>query len=122
LTPSRQYCLLVNYKQEYSMDKKIAVLLGAVGALSSFDAAQAAVAIDPTTVLQAQTYADLLNPIPNAATTLKAVDEAGAPAPLRVSENSHHHHHHSSRRSRTVIVAPRRHHHHHHHHSMKIER
>src|ERR1700720_1860996 len=32
---------------------------------------------DSTTMLKAQSYADLLNPIPNAAATLKAVDEAG---------------------------------------------
>jgi len=106
------------------MDKKIAGLLGAVGALASLDAAQATIATDSTTMLKVQSYADLLNPIPNAAVTLKAVDEAGDTSGVQVAENAHHHHHHHSyRRERKIIIAPRRHHHHHHHHhSMKIER
>ena len=104
------------------MDKKIAGLLGAVGALASLDAAQATIATDSTTILKAQSYADLLNPIPNAAVTLKAVDEAGDTSGVRVAENAHHHHHHhhSYRRERKIIIARPR--HHHHHHSMKIER
>jgi hypothetical protein len=102
------------------MDKKIAGLLGAVGALASLDTAQATIATDSTTMLKAQSYADLLNPIPNATATLKAVDEAGDTSEVRVAENAHHHHHHHSyRRERKIIIAPRR---HHHHHSMKIER
>jgi hypothetical protein len=59
------------------MDKKIAGLLGAVGALASLDTAQATIPTDSTTMLKAQSYADLLNPIPNAAAILKAADEAG---------------------------------------------
>jgi hypothetical protein len=93
------------------MDKKIAGLLGAVGALATLDTAQATNAVDPTTVMQAQSYADLLNPIPNAAATLKAVDEAGGNGRMRIAENAHHHHHHHHQQRR-------RHHHHHHHHSM----
>jgi hypothetical protein len=108
------------------MDKKIAGLLGAVSALASLDTAQATIATDSTTILKAQSYADLLNPIPNAAAILKAADEAGDTSGVRVAENAHHHHHHhhhhSYRRERKIIIAPRRHHHHHHHHSMKIER
>jgi hypothetical protein len=104
------------------MDKKIAGLLGAVGALASLDTAQATIATDSTTMLKAQSYADLLNPIPNAAAILKAADEAGDTSGVRVAENAHHHHHHSYRREHKIIVAPRRHHHHHHHRSMKIER
>ena len=109
------------------MDKKIAGLLGAVGALASLDTAQATIATDSTTMLKAQSYADLLNPIPNAAAILKAADEAGDTSEVRVAENAHHHHHHhhSYHRERKIIIAPRRHHHHHHHHhhhSMKIER
>jgi hypothetical protein len=99
-------------QEETIMDKKIAGLLGAVGALVSLGGAQAAPgSADPVTVLKAQSYADLLNPIPNAKATLNAVDEADdqAGTSFQVAENSHHHHHHSARR------APRRHHHHHHH-------
>ena len=109
------------------MDKKIAGLLAAVGAFASVSSAQAATdRADPATVLKAQSYADLLNPIPNAKATLNAIDEAydQAGTSFQVTENSHHHHHHSYRRERRIIVAPRRHHHHHHHHhhhSMKIE-
>jgi hypothetical protein len=89
------------------MDKKIAGLLGAVGALASLDTAQATIATDSTTMSKAQSYADLLNPIPNAAATLKAVDEAGDTSEVRVAENAHHHHHHSYRRERKIIIAPR---------------
>jgi hypothetical protein len=107
------------------MDKKIAGLLGAVGALASLNSAQAAAPADPAAVLNAQSYADLLNPIPNAKATLDAVDEAydHAGTSFQVAQNDrHHHHHHSYRRERRIVVAPRRHHHHHHHHhSMKME-
>lgn len=69
------------------MDKKIAGLLGAVGALASLNGAQAATGpADPAAVLKAQTFADLLNPIPNAKATLNAVDAARfdfVPAPIR---------------------------------------
>jgi hypothetical protein len=88
------------------MDKKIAGLLGAVGALATLDTAQATVATDPTTLLTAQSYAALLEPIPDAAATLKAIDHASVNGTMRVAANSHHHHHHYRRR----------HHHHHHHH------
>src|ERR1700675_4708198 len=107
------------------MDKKIAGLLGAVGALASLNSAQAAAPPDPAAVLNAQSYADLLNPIPNAKATLDAVDEAydQAGTSFQVAQNDrhHHHHHHSYRRERRIVVAPRRHHHHHHHHSMRME-
>jgi hypothetical protein len=112
-------------ERSMTMDKKIAGLLGAVGALASLDTAQATIATDSTTMLKAQSYADLLNSIPNAAAILKAADEAGDTSGVQVAENAHHHHHHSYRRERKIIIAPRRHHHHHHHHhhhSMKIER
>jgi hypothetical protein len=120
------------------MDKKIAGLLGAVATLGAFGAAEAAPAPAPTDVLRANSYAELLQPIPNAAATLQAIDEA-APAPARENvqlaqfyhHHHHHHHHHSFYRrydydeyAPRVIVVPRyrryyhhHHHHHHHHHS-----
>ena len=118
------------------MDKKIAGLLGAAAALASFSSAQAA-PTDPSEVLKAESYADLLKPIPNALAALEAVDrQAGDPAEgvkvaqfyIGVGRDHHHHHHHNSyyRRDRDerVIVVPRdrryyrdRHHHHHHHNS-----
>jgi hypothetical protein len=119
------------------MDKKIAGLLGAVATLGTFGAAEAAPTPAPADVLRANSFAELLEPIPNAAALLQAVDES-APAPS-VNENvqlaqfydhHHHHHHHHSYYRRNyryydaeprVIVVPRYrrdyHHHHHHHHS-----
>jgi len=103
------------------MDKKIAGLLGAVAALGTMGAAQATPAQnDP---MQVNSYADLLNPVPNAAAALAADDEARASreadgvkmAQIRVEVGHHHHHHHR----RTIIIRRHRHHHHHwrrHHH------
>jgi len=117
------------------MEKKIAGLLGAMATLGALNAAQAAPIPSPapTDVLRANSFADLLEPIPNAAALLQAVDES-APVPS-ADENvqlaqyyyhhhHHHHHHHHGfypRYARVVIVPPRyrryHHHHHHHHHS-----
>lgn len=116
------------------MEKKIAGLLGAVASLGAFGAAEAAAA--PTDVLHASSFAELLQPIPNAAATLQAIDES-APVPsaqdrvqlAQFYHHHHHHHHHSQYRRyyepRIVVVPPRyrrdryhhHHHHHHHHHS-----
>lgn len=120
------------------MDKKIAGLLGAVAALGTFGSAQATPQAmpAPSDILQANSYADLLEPIPNAGALLQAIDEA---PPAKAADNvqlaqfyhhHHHHHHHHSfyRRYRyydeaPVVVVPRyrryyhHHHHHHHHHS-----
>jgi hypothetical protein len=106
------------------MDKKIAGLLGAVAALGTLNAVQAAPMPAPADVLQANSFADLLEPIPNAKALLQAVDDRG-PAPeakdnvqlAQFSHHHHHHHHHHWRRP-VVVVVPHghRHHHHHHHH------
>jgi hypothetical protein len=104
--------------------------LGAMATLGAFNAAEAAAAPSPapTDVLRANSFADLLEPIPNAVALLRAVDES-APVPS-ADENvqlaqfyhhhHHHHHHHHSQYRRDygprVIVVPRRYHHHHHHH------
>ena len=61
------------------MDKKIAGLLGAVAALGTLNAAQAAPTPAPTDVMRANSFADLLEPIPDAARLLQALDET-APA------------------------------------------
>jgi hypothetical protein len=101
------------------MDKKIAGLLGAVAALGTLGTVQAAPAPASTStdVLQANSYADLLQPIPNAAATLKVVDEnapvASSEARTQVAQMHHHHHHHHHR---TIVIRRHRHHHHHHHH------
>ena len=112
------------------MEKKIAGLLGAMATLGAFTGAQAAPIPSPapSDVLRANSFADLLEPIPNAAALLQAVDESG-PAPsadenvqLAQFYHHHHHHHHSFYRrfAPRIVVVPRRyrhHHHHHHHHS-----
>jgi hypothetical protein len=94
------------------MDKKIAGLLGAVAALTSMTAANAATTA-PTETLQAASYADLLNPVPNAVALLIADDAARSGRTSAEDLNGvqvaqWHHHHHRYRRLR-------RHHHHHHH-------
>jgi hypothetical protein len=115
---------------EDHMDKKIAGLLGAVASLGAMNAVQAAPAPSPapSDVLKANSFADLLEPIPNAAALLQAVDET-APVPsadenVQLAQFYHHHHHHHHHHSQyrryepRIVVVPRRyrHHHHHHHH------
>ena len=102
------------------MDKKIAGLLGAVAAVATVGGAQASAPV-PTSndPLAAQSYADLLTPISNAAELLIADDarlaaeSAGGVQLAQYVVHDHHHHHH-------IVVVPRRrygrHHHHHHHH------
>lgn len=83
------------------MNKRIAGLLGGVAALATLNAAQAAApAPGATTSLAAQSYAELLEPVPNALPRLIADDAARAQLPARVQLAQYHHHHH----------------HHHHHH------
>jgi hypothetical protein len=95
------------------MHKTITGLLGAAAALGALGAAQASTAPDPTEALKANSFAELLEPIPNATALLKVVDESQANAAtegnVQVAYRHHHHHHHSWRRYR--------HHHHHHHHN-----
>jgi hypothetical protein len=102
------------------MEKKIAGVLGAVAALSTLTAVQAT----PTDVLRANSYAELLSPIPDAAAQLKALDEreasgaGGQEKNLQLAYHHHHHHHHHHRAyfHPRVVMVPHRHHHHHHHH------
>lgn len=116
------------------MDKRIAGLLGAAAALTTFTAAQAA-APAQTQATEPASYRDLLNPVPNAVAALKA-DEARmaeqrpaeATNEMQVAQvfyREHHHHHHFRFREHHhhhhFIVRPfrrhfREHHHHHHHH------
>ena len=122
------------------MEKKIAGLLGAVATLGVFNAAEAAPIANPapTDVLRANSFADLLEPIPNAASLLQAIDESASAQSADENvqtvqfydhHHHHHHHHHSFYRrynyddgyAPRVIIVPRRyryyHNHHHHHHS-----
>jgi hypothetical protein len=103
------------------MQKKIAGLLGAMATLGAVSAAQAAPtpAPAPSDVLRANSFADLLEPIPNAASLLLAVDQSGPNASARDNvqmAQMHHHHHHHHHGMRRVIRRMMGHHHHHHHH------
>jgi len=111
------------------MDRKIVGLLGAVGALASLNTAQAATTSDPTEVLKASSYADLLEPISNASEKLRAIDETQSAPRVQMAQffvehhHHHHHHHHGYYRDHgpRIVVRPgygypRYHHHHHHHH------
>jgi hypothetical protein len=120
------------------MGKKIAGLVGAMATLGAFNGAEAAPTPSPapTDILRANSFADLLQPIPNAAALLRAVDESrpaqSADENVQLAQfyhhhHHHHHHHHGWRRyeydePRVIVVPPRyrryhHHHHHHHHHS-----
>lgn len=107
------------------MDKTLAGLAGAVGALAVASGAQAATRapVSYNDALRADSYADLLKPIPNAMEILSAAQsdpalaEATAPAEPEVMQvqywRHHHHHHHSYYRRYNRGYY---HHHHHHHH------
>jgi hypothetical protein len=116
------------------MDKKIVGVIGAVAGLAALDsAAQATPAVQPTADLNARSFAELLDPIPNAVAALRASDAATAretqeQATGELSGNVqvagwhhhhhrryHHHHHHHHRVIRHIIRHITHHHHHHHH-------
>jgi hypothetical protein len=82
--------------------------------------------------MKAESYADLLTPIPNAVSVLHAMDAASAKMPAAAKADDafdskvaqfyyreHHHHHHSWRRfhhhHHHGYWRPRFYHHHHHH-------
>ena len=82
------------------MEKKIAGLIGAVAAIGAASGvARAAPA--PTDVLNANSFADLLEPVPNAVTKLQALDEqtidSAEPGVQLAQYYYHHHHHHGYR-------------------------
>ena len=94
---------------------------GAAAALTALLALPAGAAVAhaapaPTQALPpAASYAELLEPIPNASERLRLADaEAASAAPRMIlaQYDVHNHHHHYYRRWRRY----RRHHHHHHHH------
>jgi ABC-type nickel/cobalt efflux system permease component RcnA len=105
------------------MDKNMAGLIGAVSAFAAVSPSQATMnpAIDVATVMRADSYADLLRPIPNAAKVLEAaadmqpvvVVQPQVVVPVPVVHHHHHHHHHARR----VVVQT---HHHHHHHNPTV--
>jgi hypothetical protein len=104
------------------MDKKLAGLLGAAAALTTMASAQAATP-QQTEMAPATSYRDLLDPVPNALSQLKAEDAKRNETPkTEVAQISvqvghhHHHHHHHHHRGVVVRLGPGHHHYHHHHH------
>jgi hypothetical protein len=100
------------------MDKTIASMIAVIGALAPLGAAQAATpSSEVEQAMQARSFSELLQPIPNAASVLKAVNERVADESptdsqpcVQVAQYHHHHHNHHHHWRRWY------HHHHHHHH------
>jgi hypothetical protein len=95
------------------LDKTIMGLLGGVSALALLGGPQASAAstVEVDALQPASSFAELLDPIPNAEKVLRAEDErraadAAVENPIVVADYYHHHHHYHHHY----------HHHHHHHH------
>jgi hypothetical protein len=113
------------------MDGKLATLAGAAALAAVPALAGATPPTSEPAVPVAATYAELLNPIPNASERLQQADaqaEAAQPQLIEAQYVAHHHHHHHNHYNRAWYVAhgyyfqggrwiirPRHHHHHHHH-------
>jgi hypothetical protein len=116
------------------MDKSVLTLLGGASALALMSGGAMA-ANSPATaesgLKPAQSYADLLDSIPNAVNTLRAEDQKAENAggePLQLAQYvqygypryHHHHHHHHNYYSYWYWRHRYHHHHHHHHHAVVI--
>ena len=116
------------------MDGKIATLAGAAALIAAPAIAGATPQAAPgPAVPVAATYAELLNPIPNASERLRIADAQDDASPQLieaqyVAHHHHHHHHHHYRRSwyrahgyywsgGRWSLRQQHHHHHHHHHN-----
>lgn len=119
------------------MDGKTITLVGAAAALAAGPALATPLPVTPAV---ATSYAELLEPIPNAGEQLKLADAQDAARPQLIqaqyygngNDHHHHHHHHSHHNRRWyqthgyywfggawVLRPPHHHHHHqqHHHHN-----
>jgi hypothetical protein len=112
---------LIGYfpREEESMDKRIAGLLGAAAALTAVSGAQAAA--PPTPLEPAASYRDLLEPVPNALALLKNEESQGGGTvntggETKLAYHHHHHHHHHRYWRRYYHHHHHRYWHHHHHH------
>lgn len=79
------------------MAQRTALLLCSTATLFAFNGAGQAAPAMPTaaTVSPAQSYADLLAPVPNAVAALQAGNAARAARPrVQLAQYHHHHHHH----------------------------
>jgi hypothetical protein len=102
------------------VDKTIMGLLGGASALALLGGSQASAAppVDEVNVLQpARSFAELLDPIPNAEKVLRSQNErisdaaASEDKPMVLAQYYHHYHHHYHHHHHHYY-----HHHHHHHH------
>jgi hypothetical protein len=109
--------------KENVLDKSIVALLGGASALALVSGGSAAVASptsEATSLKPAQSFGELIDPIPNAVNVLRAeAQRAGDPGdPVRLAQlyfgypHHHHHHHHYS-----YWYWRHRYYHHHHHHN-----
>ncbi len=109
------------------MDKTLIGLLGAASALAlvgGLQAPAAASSVDQAgAALQpAHSFAELLDPIPNAESILRAEDERSGGAdvadetPMAMAQYYHHHHHYHHHYYHHHHHYYNHHHHHHHHH------
>jgi hypothetical protein len=113
------------------MNCKTATLMGAAAALAASPALAAPSAAEAAAVPVASSYAQLLEPVPNAVERLRIADSDTAAPPARLIEaqyNQHHNHHHQNHNRRWYMqngyiwsggawVLRPRHHHHHQNHS-----
>jgi hypothetical protein len=107
-------------QEEQDMEKTVIGLVAALGAVAPLAGAQAAVASseDAANALRVGSVADLLDPVPNSAAILAALDAERKPAApvstevkgLKVAQWHHHHHHYYHHHHHHYY------HHHHHHH------
>jgi hypothetical protein len=113
------------------MDRKTAALAGAAAAALAVSPAAAMAGPSSGPVPAATSYAELLQPIPNAVERLQQADAEAPPQLIKaqvvvgVPHHHHHHHHHYNRAwylrngyywlGGRWVLRPRHHHHHHHH-------
>ncbi len=104
------------------MDKSIIGLLSVASALALIGGAQAEPALTVSGVQPATSFAELLDPIPNAVELLNADNQRAASnaatveRPIVVAQYYHHHHHYHHRYYHHHHHHYYHHHHHHHHH------
>ncbi len=109
---ARRYRSALIRREGQNLDKTLIGLIGGASALALLGGAQASAAptADEVMLQPARSFAELLDPIPNAEKVLRADNERVSDAsviedqPMVVAEYYHHHHHHHY------------HHHYHHHH------
>jgi hypothetical protein len=97
-------------------------LLGGASTLALLGGSQASAAppVDEVRLLQpARSFAELLDPIPNAQEVLRAEIERSGPAdekPIVMAQYYYHHHHHHHYHHHYYYHHHHHHHHHHYHH------